>query len=160
MKIPITLLLSITLFFGINKTVKSQNEDLLGVFSSEELSTAPYNQWYDTEYQYTPNEQIIENIKNLHSDFQITIILGTWCSDSQTQVPRFLKIIDEINFDSSNFLLIGVDRQKKVDNLDIEKYNIEKVPTFIIYRNNVEIGRIIESPIKTLEEDLFDILSK
>jgi len=160
MKIPITLLLSITLFFGINKTVKSQNEDLLGVFSSEELSISPYNQWYNTEYQYTPNEQIIENIKNLHSDFQITIILGTWCSDSQTQVPRFLKIIDEINFDSSNFLLIGVDRQKKVDNLDIEKYNIEKVPTFIIYRNNVEIGRIIESPIKTLEEDLFDILSK
>ena len=160
MKIPIALLLSITLFFGINKTVKSQNEDLLGVFSSEELSISPYNQWYNTEYQYTPNEQIIENIKNLHSDFQITIILGTWCSDSQTQVPRFLKIIDEINFDSSNFLLIGVDRQKKVDNLDIEKYNIEKVPTFIIYRNNVEIGRIIESPIKTLEEDLFDILSK
>jgi len=160
MKTTIKFLVIIVLLLGINKSVKSQNEDLIGVFSSDLLFEEPCKSWYETEYQYVPDAQVINDIKNLQSDFSVTIILGTWCSDSQTQVPRFLKILDELNYDIGNFLLIGVDRQKKVDNFDIEKYNIERVPTFIIYRKNVEIGRIVETPTKTLEEDLFDILSK
>ena len=160
MRTAISLIITLFLILAINNIAKSQNEDLVGVFNSEKLTEAPYNSWYNTEYKYIPNEQIIEKIKNLNSDFEIKIVLGTWCSDSQTQVPRFLKILDELDYSSTNFLLIGVDRQKKVDNFNIEKYNIEKVPTFIIFLGKVEIGRIIETPTKTLEEDLFDILSK
>jgi len=160
MRTAISLIITLFLILAINNIAKSQNEDLVGVFNSEKLTEAPYSSWYNTEYKYIPNEQIIEKIKNLNSDFEIKIVLGTWCSDSQTQVPRFLKILDELDYSSTNFLLIGVDRQKKVDNFNIEKYNIEKVPTFIIFLGKVEIGRIIETPTKTLEEDLFDILSK
>jgi hypothetical protein len=160
MKTIISIIIALSLFLGINKNAYTQEQDIIGVFSSNELLDEPYNLWYEAEYQYSPDEQVINDIINLQSDFKITIVLGTWCSDSQTQVPRFLKILDEINYNTDGFLLIGVDRQKKVDNFDIEKYNIEKVPTFIIYRENVEIGRIIETPTKTLEEDLFDILSK
>ena len=160
MKTIISIIIALSLFLGINKNAYTQEQDIIGVFSSNELLDEPYNLWYEAEYQYSPDEQVINDIINLQSDFKITIVLGTWCSDSQTQVPRFLKILDEINYNTDGFLLIGVDRQKKVDNFDIEKYNIEKVPTFIIYRENVEIGRIIETPTKSLEEDLFDILSE
>jgi len=160
MKTIISIIIALSLFLGINKNAYTQEQDIIGVFSSNELLDEPYNLWYEAEYQYSPDKQVINDIINLQSDFKITIVLGTWCSDSQTQVPRFLKILDEINYNTDGFLLIGVDRQKKVDNFDIEKYNIEKVPTFIIYRGNVEIGRIIETPTKSLEEDLFDILSE
>jgi uncharacterized protein (DUF1015 family) len=48
-----------------------------------------------------------------------------------------------------------VDRTKTVEKMELE---IEKVPTFIVYRNGEEIGRIIETPIKSMEEDLYEIL--
>lgn len=161
MKTTLSFLVAIILFLGINKTVKSQeNEDLVGIYNIKDLTVAPYNSWFDAEYQYTPNQKVIDDIKNLQVDFEIKIILGTWCSDSQTQVPRFIKILDEINYNTTDLLLICLNRDKKVDNFPIYKYNIERVPTFIIYRGDVEIGRIIETPTQTLEQDLLDILSK
>ena len=38
--------------------------------------------------------------------------------------------------------------------------NIERVPTFIIYRGEKEIGRIVETPKKSLERDLWNIVKK
>ena len=42
----------------------------------------------------------------------------------------------------------------------IEGKNITKAPTFIIYTHNQEKGRIIENPIKSVEEDLLNIINK
>jgi hypothetical protein len=36
---------------------------------------------------------------------------------------------------------------------EYENPDIEKVPTFIFYVNNVEAGRIIENPVTSLEMD-------
>jgi hypothetical protein len=41
-----------------------------------------------------------------------------------------------------------------------EYYDVERVATFIVYRNGREIGRIIESPGISLEKDLLKILQK
>lgn len=38
--------------------------------------------------------------------------------------------------------------------------NIFRVPTFIIYENNREVGRIVEYPATTMERDLLQILSR
>ena len=56
-----------------------------------------------------------------------------------------------------------VNRDKKNPESDIEYLNIERVPTFIFYKtggdgSKKEIGRIIETPVRSLEEDLLDIL--
>lgn len=37
-------------------------------------------------------------------------------------------------------------------------YTIKKIPTFIFYRNNKEIGRYIEYSKKSLEKDILNIL--
>ena len=42
---------------------------------------------------------------------------------------------------------------------ETEGLNIEKVPTFIFYKNGIEIGRIIESPEKSIEKDFLKILN-
>ena len=41
---------------------------------------------------------------------------------------------------------------------ELHGYEIEYVPTFIFYREDKEIGRIIETPILSLEEDMLAIL--
>jgi hypothetical protein len=157
------ILFSILIFVivgAFSQNVNDENSsDIFGVFTLDQLMISPYDIWFNENYSYDANEEIIKKLKNFNTDFEVLIILGTWCSDSQEQVPRFLKILDEIGLDKSYLLMVAVDREKKVDNFNIEKYKIERVPTIIIKRNNEEIGRIIETPIKTLEEDLLQILT-
>jgi thiol-disulfide isomerase/thioredoxin len=83
--------------------------------------------------------------------------MGTWCSDSKEQIPAFYKILDELNCDSNSITLINVDRNKKGLSNEIKKLNIELIPTIIFYKQRKKIGRIIETPYKSLEKDLINI---
>ncbi len=54
--------------------------------------------------------------------------------------------------------MLRLDREKKSGrNIEVGK-NVHHVPTFIFLKNGTEIGRIVESPIESLEEDMFNIL--
>ena len=40
----------------------------------------------------------------------------------------------------------------------VKDLKVERVPTFIFYKNNKEIGRIIENPKKDMAEDFLEIV--
>ena len=86
--------------------------------------------------------------------------MGTWCGDSQRDVPNFYKILDEANFNYKNLELVTVNRQKKANGLE-EGFDITHVPTFIFYKDGKEIGRFVEHALddSTVEEDFLKILS-
>ena len=85
--------------------------------------------------------------------------MGTWCGDSKRETPRFYKVLDEADFNLKNLELITVNRSKKTpDNLQ-EGLDIIKVPTFIIYKNNKEVGRFVERVRESLEKDILKIVS-
>lgn len=139
----------------------SNKEILIGETTLEAFSKAPFKEWFDLEYNYyNPNKELIIQLKGKIGLLKILIFLGTWCPDSRIDVPRFIKILDQIDFNKNNLKIIAVDRQKNDPN-DLSKiYNIEYVPTFIFLKENIEIGRIIESPKNSLEADMLEILSK
>ena len=56
--------------------------------------------------------------------------------------------------------MIAVDKNKKAGNINIKKYNIEKIPTIILYRNGKEIGRIVERFTNRPEADLLNIVKQ
>ena len=58
-----------------------------------------------------------------------------------------------------NFKLIGITRGKKTPNNLEEGYNIKHTPTFIFYKNGKEIARYIERSRKSIEEDIYSIIS-
>jgi len=88
------------------------------------------------------------------------IYFGSWCSDSRREIPRFFKIIDYLNIDYDKIIITGLDRNKTAPNYQENKWNIQFVPTFIfLNKNKKEIGRIIETPIESLEQDFLDILT-
>ena len=131
---------------------------LVGECTLDAFKIAPYDEWFYFEYnEYHLNDSIINLLKNNFNDIEITIVLGVWCSDSRREFPRFIKILDLINFDYSNLKIIAVNTKKEGVKIDINNYNIELVPTFILYKQNTEIGRIIETPEKTLEFDMLII---
>jgi hypothetical protein len=73
-------------------------------------------------------------------------------------VPRFYKILDQIKFNESNLKIVSVDRAKVSPGGEQKGKNIHHVPTLIFYSQGKELGRIIEYPVGTLEEDVVDIM--
>jgi len=144
-----TVLLLLEIF-----TLEAQ-EIYVGECSRTELEKkilANYQIYYDA---YEVDTNFINSFAEIDEDFSIIIVLGAWCSDSEMNVPVFFRVIDLAAFDNQNIRIFCVDRTKIVEKMELD---IEKVPTFIIYRNGEEIGRIVESPTKSMEEDLFEIL--
>lgn len=143
---------------------KSQTQILIGLTDAKYLLEGEFGISYNTEYaNYNPDtaliNQISSKIQSSDTEVQLTIVLGTWCGDSKEQVPRFYRINNLLKTPFQDIKVICVDRQKKAGTLDIADLKIEKVPTFIFSRNGVEIGRITETPLVTIESDILKILS-
>ena len=96
-------------------------------------------------------------------DIRIQIFLGTWCGDSKREVPRFIKLVNSINFPTNQIELIGLGASdslyKKSPQGEEKGLGIFRVPTIIIYRKGAEINRINEYPALSLEKDLLTIMS-
>jgi cobalamin biosynthesis protein CbiG len=125
------------------------------------LAIAEMKEKYDTEYPvYSPDPEALQQLRILVSNKKISIVLGTWCSDSRLQLSRFYKILDDAGISENCVELICVDEMKKASPGLIDHLDIVSVPTFIFMENNREIGRIIESPKGSLENDMVEILTK
>jgi hypothetical protein len=119
-----------------------------------------YPAWHDNYVDYEPDSSIINALSAPHPDLKIEIFLGTWCSDSRREVPRFFKTVDESKFVQNNQIkLWAVDRSKSLESGLTDERGIVSVSTFIIYKKDTEIGRIIEQPEnENIETDLLSII--
>jgi thiol-disulfide isomerase/thioredoxin len=159
----IFLFISFTLFAqDINKITldsKTGKPMLIGICNREAFADTNFAWWFNSGYKfYHADSNVISELDSLKNNITITIVMGTWCSDSRREVPRFYKILDEINISGDSIKLINVNRAKLGNKENVHDLNIKRVPTFIVYSKGKEIGRIVETPNKTLESDLLNIL--
>jgi thiol-disulfide isomerase/thioredoxin len=130
-----------------------------------DLKQAPYAGWFTTGFDsYIPDQPAIDQLKKVgYKDLSIEIFFGSWCGDSKREVPRALKVLSAAAFPEKQIRLIGLgatDSLYKRSPVGEEKgKGIYRVPTFIIYKNGKELGRINEFPVYTFERDLFTILT-
>lgn len=147
----------------LNKKIidpRLNKEILYGYCDRAGIEKGEFGKVFDEYYQiYEPDKAVLDQLKLKQEGVEILIILGTWCSDSQEQVPKFFKILDKIGFKRKHVQMICVSRDKEAGLIETVNYNIQKVPTFIVYRKGREIGRIIETPYITLEKDLLMFFS-
>jgi thiol-disulfide isomerase/thioredoxin len=167
-------LLSIFLLFQFSLVRSQENHDeetrrvnynnpetwLLGYFTHDAMLIEPHNIWYNSGFDsYSFDDKAFVELSEISADdITITIVLGTWCPDSRRELPHFMKIIESWGFPGSELTLIGVDSYKVAPIENYDDLGIDRVPTFIIYRNKIEIGRIIEYPKASLERDMVNIL--
>ena len=148
----------------MNKLVideKTEKPMLIGHCTREAFADTNFAWWYNSNYDmYEINEAVIDELNPNPAEITITVVLGTWCSDSRREFPRFLRIMDLIGFPAKNIEIIAVNRAKVTEGDDVKDMDIQFVPTFIVYKDKKEIGRIIETPAATIEEDLVAILKK
>lgn len=120
-----------------------------------------YSWWWNSEYDmYKVDTAALQHSLPELAKAKVKIVMGSWCSDSKREVPRFFKIADAAQLDTSHVEIICVNRKKQSPvKEDIAGLEIEKVPTFIFYRDGKELGRIIESPKESLEKDIAKIIA-
>ncbi|MBE0638656.1 MAG: thioredoxin family protein [Bacteroidales bacterium] len=135
------------------------NEDLIGKCDRQGFEHTAFKTWFSDGYQsYNPDENAIKELRNRKKDLKITVVMGTWCSDSRKNIPHFYKILDAVKLDEKNVELIAMDRKKSTGDLDISGLGVTLVPTFILLKRGVEIGRIVENPTLSIEKDMLLIL--
>ena len=145
-------------------TINYEGEEILvGPITLERLKQEPFAEWYNLYYEGTPpNTEQLDQIADELYETKITLFLGTWCSDSREQIPGFIRMLKYSGYDFDNLNLIGIERKEDrslVSPGGEEKgLNITHVPTYIFYQKGNEIGRIVEFPEKTLEEDMAKII--
>ena len=135
---------------------------VLGYFTRQQINTPPHSEWFQKGYdEYLFNQDVVNKLTQIQKDgLSIKIVMGTWCPDSRREVPRFMRIIDSWQFPAEKITFIGVDNSKLSPVGEYESLGIQRVPTFIFYKNNIEAGRIIEVPVTSLEQDIVNILNK
>lgn len=133
---------------------------LLGRADRTGLKMEAFKDWFKPGYEdYTPDPEVMEQLKPLLKDVEITVFMGTWCEDSHRDLPHLYKILDEANFDESKLQVYATSEEKTTPEGYEEGKNIIQVPTIIFYRNGKEINRIVEYSIYTVEQDMLNILS-
>ena len=157
--LPLVLLISIPVF-------SSSNLPLIGDLSKDELFLKD-NQFYKNYLSAQP--YYFDSILDLDG-ISVEILFGTWCHDSQREVPKLLRMLEDINLKSEMISLIGLDYNKNEPLNRGKILNVKKTPTIILYKDKIVIGRIEETPkimlegvglvSASLKENLLFILNK
>ena len=147
---------------SLNYEIEINNEKLLlGRINRDAFQLPEYEPWFRRGYYaYTPNEKLVPAIQEKLKGVSIKAFIGTWCSDSQREIPALLHILDKAEYNADNLSLIAVDRSKTLPDQAVKDHSIDYVPTIIFYRGKQELGRIIEYPEQTLEEDILKYISQ
>ncbi|NIV71381.1 MAG: hypothetical protein GWN16_01445 [Calditrichae bacterium] len=136
------------------------NEELL-------LGDVPYKdilhyfpEWREHHLKSEVDASLIDRLKKIDELLNIVCYLGSWCSDSKQGVPPFMKALHKANNDNIRIQLIAVNRQKDEPQHRSIQHNIQRVPTFLIYKNGEEIGRLIEFPMQdNFIQDFLSVLA-
>lgn len=130
------------------------HQGLVGETDQQRLfETVPVWRFAMESYQADP--KAVADLKSCQPETLITVALATWCPDSKRHVPRLLKAVQSAGNDHLRIKLIGIGRKFREPAEMIKQSHIAHVPTIIVERNGVELGRIVENPTaKTIEEDL------
>ena len=153
-----TLILILFLLGGceINHSAVASQDDLAGVVTR--LTLLEQYPQFKTEFDnYQPSATDLVAVQSLQGK-KLVVLFGTWCHDSEREVPRLLKLLDKSAVKLKDVQLVAVNHDKQEPSNLHSLYNLKYTPTIILLDGNHELGRIIEKPIVSLGQDLAGFL--
>ena len=103
--------------------------------------------------------EVTAGIDGLPADLKVKILFGTWCHDSEREVPRMMKLLAASGVKEESISLISLDIRKEEPEGRAKALDVRFTPTFIFFSGDIELGRIIERPTVTLRDDVVAIAS-
>jgi len=102
--------------------------------------------------------EVTAGIDGLPADLKVKILFGTWCHDSEREVPRMLKLLAASDVKEDNISLISLDIRKEEPEGRAKALDVRFTPTFIFFSSDIELGRIIERPKESLKADVTELV--
>ena len=134
---------------------------LLGKVNYVDFKNDSLFPWMSENFKaYKPDSITLIGLKKELKGVYIKAFMGTWCEDSQREVPGFYKILKSIGINEERIDMIAVSHDKDTPQGYEKELNIAYVPTFIFYKQEQELGRFVEyAQGATLEEDILTIVT-
>ncbi len=136
----------------------SESDNLSGPVTEEQIREYKIFDLYANRYE--PDDKTVEKFNSISDSVLIDVFFGTWCHDSKREVPAFFKLMEVIDNGSISAKYTAIEYRRRGPRDIIEKNNIKRTPTFIVYINGKEAGRLIEESEESLEKDLWRIIEK
>lgn len=116
----------------------------LGPITASQLRSeyADFEQAYQA---FSPRQEELQAMQALEGK-SVLVFLGTWCHDSQREVPRLLKLLDESDVSLSRLELIAVGLDKTDPQGVAKQFNLLYTPTIIVLEQERERYRMVERP--------------
>lgn len=120
--------------------------------------------WVTAEVEAAPDVAAVQALTQVPPGAEVTVFLGTWCSDSKRELARLWRGFDDAGVFSEDELpfrlaYVAVDRQKREPSGRAEAAGLEYVPTFVVTRDGEEVGRMVEVSPGGIEHDLLALLT-
>jgi hypothetical protein len=145
----------------VQEPVQEESE-IVGNATREQIEEA-VPEWAQAGAESTPDPAASQALAGVPPGAEVSVFLGTWCGDSRREVPRLWKALDMAQAEGAvlpfRIHYIGVDRQKREPVAPVTNNDIRYVPTFIVYREGREVGRIVEESPNGIETDLLSLLA-
>lgn len=143
---------------------------LVGAVTREEIEEAVPG-WVEGTASAEIDPEAAAALAEVPPGAEVTVFLGTWCSDSRREVPRFWRALDHARDRSPDPVegpgdgglpftvdYVAVDRDKEEPAELLVGRDLAYVPTFVVRRDGREVGRIVESAPGGVEADLLALL--
>lgn len=133
----------------------SVDQYLTGNYNQKEFNDACL--WKTKSREPVSQDQLwIDSLNTLKDSFDLTVFLGTWCSDSKKLAPKMFGLLLFIPVKLERIYALDT---TKNDNAKFAQANsISRIPVFIFKKNGVEMGRITEHPKKRLSQQIYYLL--
>lgn len=132
--------------------------ELVGPLSRAEIE-AGVPDWVAAQIESAPDADQAARMAAAGEGSRVTVYLGTWCSDSRRELSRFWRAIDEAGGEVAfELAYIGIRRDKEQRDPALQEVGLQFVPTFVVERDGVELGRMVEVSPNGIEYDLAALL--
>lgn len=124
----------------------------VGEISPEQL-LADYKKFSRAYNAHVAEPRDIKNFSLLKGN-DLVVFFGVWCHDSQREVPRLLKLIDQSAVELNSVKLVAINQDKELPVAYQARFEVKYTPTIFVVRQQQVIAKIVEKPKNTLTQDL------
>ena len=130
---------------------------LLGKHHAETLRS------YKPEYgeradEYQPMKKAVDALRSQEKKIRVLVYFGSWCSVCGRQVPKILKLADQLRGSNALFEYYGLPPQITDDPI-AKREDIHGVPTVVIYVDGKEAGRLTGGDLNAPERSIYKLVN-
>jgi cyclophilin family peptidyl-prolyl cis-trans isomerase len=136
---------------------------LLGPVEWSQLEEIPG--WLEEFQAKQPDAGAVDRLLSAAGSYRVVTVLGTWCHDSQREVPRLVKVLDQLDPLVFSHEMIGVDPTRRIDDGELAavagvERTVERVATIVVFdADGTELGRVVETAEKPIEDLLVEFVA-